>query len=272
MNEKLKLIYLTGYALNVCSSKLLEEFKILGNNQEQFIDDFSKKIQCSKEDLICAQKITSNYPSSETHNYYATLESEIFYKYKETNRCNTLIKDINKCLETIHEGLEEQENKKNYLRKLTALGDYKFVEECKKLKDDRKIARKGNKQNSDEQIKNSKEIVYAKTREMKNMLYHNLYSENIEIDKEIVKFNFKNKYELAEYVHELTKDIKDDYKAGPELWNWLSLFYVDILDNGPGYDHIIYALQLNSRDSKIRHLVYAPYDIYKMYGERSKIF
>ena len=147
MNEKLKLIYLTGYALNVCSSKLLEEFKILGNNQEQFIDDFSKKIQCSKEDLICAQKITSNYPSSETHNYYATLESEIFYKYKETNRCNTLIKDINKCLETIHEGLEEQENKKNYLRKLTALGDYKFVEECKKLKDDRKIARKGNKQN-----------------------------------------------------------------------------------------------------------------------------
>ena len=105
------------------------------------------------------------------------------------------------------------------------------------------------------------------------------FKTEIELDRE-----FKDRYEMAQYLNGVLEEYDDNIRDyGKEnqsedglsagLWSWFALVYFDQLtEKKPNkeHEHYIFAPDLGQRF--YRHCVFTPFDIYKRWGEVSRVF
>jgi len=271
MTEKLKLIYLIGCTLNRCGNSLIDEIGGI-DNEEQLIELISKKINCDVEDIILAKDLTG--PNGKN---YKLIEPLITKYIKKPFDCNAAVNYVLNALGKLE--FDNENINKNFIRKLSILGEAKYEEKIIELRDLREKISPFSKSEKKVESKEKKEDIEGEIDErLKNMydnlLYSDIYSEPLPKDVGIsnLKFgHFKNKYEFAEYLYNLLKGFDQRELYETQIWNWLSLFHYPLISGGPGWDNIIYCYD-RSPDSEKRHLLYAPHEIYKRLQERSKVF
>lgn len=108
-------------------------------------------------------------------------------------------------------------------------------------------------------------------------------SEIIKPEIDLKKSHFNNKYEMAEYLHELLVEdnlIKNIW-SDTELWSWLSAFLFDLVcpaKNGhrnprEDYRHILEVSRVGGGWSRFyRHLIACPVRLYDFSNKNSRIF
>ena len=90
-----------------------------------------------------------------------------------------------------------------------------------------------------------------------------------------IKFqNFKNSFEFGRYIFQSLKNQSENkILYNQKLWNWLSLFFFNIVfhKKARGVSEHRYILS-DSWFTRFRHLVRTPWYIFKVYGESGKLF
>ena len=127
-------------------------------------------------------------------------------------------------------------------------------------------------------INNNKSIEKGFTKnlkaQVKNLLNDKNLSEETGITEEIEFKNFNNSFEFGEYLNNKLKEKSFSSIAyDGNLWDWLSLYYFDIVfhPKARGYSEHRYIL---SEDwfTRNRHLVRTPWYIVNVYGKNGKLF
>ena len=110
--------------------------------------------------------------------------------------------------------------------------------------------------------------------QVKNLLNNYELSEEIEISKEIEFKKFETSYEFGVYLNNIFKEKNYSSIAyDSNLWNWLSLFYFNIIfhPKARGYSEHRYILS-DDWFTRHRHLVRTPWYIVNVYGKFGKLF
>ena len=126
MNDKLKLIYLVGCALNRCLNSLIDQTGF--EDEEQLIREISQKIKCEEEDIYYAKELTS--PDNKN---YKLIEPFIIEYIQKPFDCNSTVNSILKQLDK--STFDSQDIDGEFIRKLSILGETKYRDEMIELKD-----------------------------------------------------------------------------------------------------------------------------------------
>ena len=98
-------------------------------------------------------------------------------------------------------------------------------------------------------------------------------SVEVERSQDISIRNFSTSYELGVHLTEVLKDLSyNDIQADAEMWDWLSLYYFNVVfsEKMRGYSELRYIL---NQDWKLifRHLIRTPWFCVQYYGKYSKL-
>ena len=92
-------------------------------------------------------------------------------------------------------------------------------------------------------------------------------------------FIFDNKLDLAKYLHEKMGEIPEEYREDEGLWTWICFLYLDKLVKRKNGKPLFmskpsYILTHKGQRSSLayRHRVYAWYNLFEKYREKSKFF
>jgi len=112
-----------------------------------------------------------------------------------------------------------------------------------------------------------------------SILADDRYTEVLGTDFHVVYDDFKNQYDFGQHLNEvIPQSIARRYSADKGFWNWLSLFYLDLIwprgSKGVRAKREAARFQFSpeSHYKAHRHLVRMPFMFYRDHGEYSRLF